>query len=110
MKNLLKALLILLILFTLTGCNEKELSIKNWPTNYPVYEGKGNIFEKDNKNIIIIKNVNSIDFDEYKTKIKDEYSGAIVNNETIYQGTNENKEMIIIEYNKDKKELTIKNS
>ena len=110
MKNILKALLILLILLTLTGCNEKELNIENWPANFPVYEGKGNIFEKDNKKTIIIKNVNNDDFDEYKTKVKDEYSGAIVNNENIYQGTNKNKEMIIIEYDKDKKELTIKNS
>lgn len=105
-----KIVVLFLLLVFLTGCGEKKLLFENWPSTYPKYTGKGNIVEKQNKKIIIVQNVSKEDVKTYMSKVKEEYSSSIAENDTIYQGMNKNNKMIVVKYNEKKGTLTISNS
>ncbi len=99
----MKKVLIVLSIFLLTGCGEKALN--KWPDDFPKYVGQGDVFEKNDE--IIVKDVLVAEVNSYLKDIKKEYSSVIVDNDSFYQGMNNDKEMIIIKYNKDKNVLKI---
>lgn len=103
----MKKIILLIIIVFLCGCEMKQIDLEQWPSKYPKYEYKGNIYIKSDNSSIEIRDINKGDVNTYLTKVKEEYSSSLVNNKEIYQGVNQNGKMIKVEYIKEKNILKI---